>query len=446
MSARIGIVVLILLILAVISSNLALAISVFLCLIALLANKTVTLLGFFVALAPLGWLEDYLNYTYVGLPFGVVLGSVTTLSLMNDKLRFNDSLNWYLKGFKKWLLWLLFLYVVLEILTKVRYIYLDWDIFGFADLSLLNGFSLTVKEILRLSPLFLVIYWRPLKKDLLVIERYFIAGILVTLLTVPFSHYINMLLSGFFGVIGMNIGDEGRFFGLFALKGDGNTAAICFALSLFYARLVLNNPIFKGFFIISCFIAVVLTGSRTGILLFMVILYISNSGLSSFKSVSALLFAILFYFILNNNYIQLGRINEIDNELNQDRTGSRLYIWFNYLDVWLSSWSSIIFGAKKLPSFERYFFVPHNIWLLLVYNWGLLLGTVLIIKVLPFRHFTSTLFKEYNIDLRFMFICSFLGLFTVADTGSLFFLIVILILLFKRINMYEGTGLVKVVG
>lgn len=432
----------IIIVLASFSANMALIFASIGSIALLTRNRTAELLGLYFALAPFGWFENLLNSSFMGLPFGVILSLLVSLSILGEGVRRKHVVRGLADNFVRWIIGLIVLYIVAEIATKFRYIYLGWEIFDSHTFTVLNGLSQSIKELIRILPVYLLLVIYIPHRIVITLEKYFISGIILLICSIYLTSTLNSILTFDGELIGMESRSSERVYGLFALKGDGNTAAICLSLSLFYFKVLIRSNVSRIMFYLFCGLAIYYTGSRTGILLFLAMLVLNSLNFYSKKGVAFIIFMIVAFLLMNSGYLNLGRLNNIGDEFSSNVSGSRVFIWSQYYYKWSNSFDSLLLGSSELPRFDRFFFVPHNLWLLIIFNWGAIGGGYLLLKVWPIGDFFGQVYKEYGISLRLLFFGAFLGLFTVADSGALFFLILIVTLLLKRIDIYEDTSLV----
>lgn len=436
---------LLLFLIATLNGYIGYAIIFFLFVFLFVSKKYTRVIGWYILLSPFGWFEYFTNESFSAIPLGVLLATITSLSIISlSGFKWTTSKS-KLSPINSWIKSLLFAYVIIEIFTRFKFIALGFNVFGYESLSLINGVSLVVKETMLVMPIFLLLKVDTGSNIFQKLSRYFSNGVIFLafsiILTLPLNMYLEILGHK---PIGIGSIEYSRFYGLYNLKGDGNSASLVLVLFMFYFSKVSPRGVNRLLISLLIFIAILFTGSRTGLILALFIQFIKEIKLFNVKSFLFLFFIIFTFLFIDSGLITYGRFNEIGKEISVDSEGSRLFIYSSYIKEWSKNTSSILFGATTLPKFDKYFYVTHNLWLLLFYNWGLIIGSFVMFSIFPVGKIFRVTKKKWSVDFQYLMLIAFLGLFTVADSGALYLFILISILLYKLIVKYENLDLVKV--
>jgi hypothetical protein len=239
----------------------------------------------------------------------------------------------------------------------------------------------------------------------------------------------------------ISIGIE-RFAGIIA-DGDSNTLSIFVVMSISICLLFFTyskNLIF-AMYLFPLSILVAITGSRTGligliIILFVFFIFVKNrfSEMSKFYILLLLpviiIISIPYFELVFNRFLLIGDQFEID-------TGSnRIGKWILYFNFFFDYKETFLTGAQKelLITWDNKYYAAHNAFITMIYNSGVIFSFVVLIL---FGKMIFTTIKQKDYDFMMLLLPVFILINTVSDMGIIYtFLLFTILLIRSRIHFY----------
>jgi hypothetical protein len=296
-----------------------------------------------------------------------------------------------------------------------------------------HSLGLTIARFVNFSFLIYCIYlainW---KKD--IVFRATIASIFFLAITTLLSK--TLIMFGYY--ISIDGDDFSRYNG-FIGNGDANTLALVMVLGI---GVILNFMIVYKWlivFILPILLSLLtlgLTGSRSGLILLVVTVFLYLFSQKTVGKTFKSLFAVLVIFVISIFFLQTNIERFTSSQEDQlavdSGAGNRLGKWVVYLNYFRMNLGAILRGADKVIEVEwnGAFMVAHNLYIQIVYNAG-------VFFLLSYLIFLSKIFlrrKEFNGNILFIMLPFLIGTLYVSDYGSLFFFIYALVSFTKELS------------
>lgn len=301
-----------------------------------------------------------------------------------------------------------------------------------------HSLSLTIARFVNFSFLIYCIYlainW---KKE--IVFRATIASIFFLALTTLLSK--TLIMFGYY--ISIDGDDFSRYNG-FIGNGDANTLALVMVLGI---GVILNFMLVYKWLIVFILPVILslltlgLTGSRSGLILLIVTVFLYLFSQKTVGKIFKSLFTVLVIFVTSVFFLQTNierfTSSQEDQLAMESGAGNRLGKWVVYLNYFRMNLGAILRGADKVIEVEwnGAFMVAHNLYIQIVYNAG-------IFFLLSYFIFLYKIFlrrKEFDGNILFIMLPFLIGTLYVSDYGSFFFFIYALVSFTKELSSGKDT-------